>query len=497
MKDLVKQNIFTLIVIALYLAIVCFCVVWKFNPYLWFDEAGQFWIAKGLNHDSDALSPMGTMLDVIENNKYYNLDPGGFGILLHLWSFVSNNYIWLRLLPFIFFVGIVYGFYALAYHWTNNRNIALVISLFPLINSVLFPMAFEIRAYSMEALGVVLAVVALESLRQKISLPNLIRWSMVLSLFMLSRYSFIIVAFFASLYVLFLIFQSDESTQKKLIQCIIYALPLLITLAYIYFAALRFQNPDIEPLSYLEYAYLRYNPNRLKWGTDFVYILFLLSLSYIWFKSRTVQVLNKYTSLLYMTVCVNVMFLILSFIGKHPWDIQLNRCISIITLSLLTFSILCAEAFCSIEKHMDIKYLMLFLFILYFGNNNRKSFKPRNDTLQQISYIDLSNKKIYADRWESPCIRYQIEFGILKGKITDYPMNYHAQKGQTHGLGIGSEKKMPKEEWRKLQPTLHELANYDILFIPELYQYKQDRCDLWIPVDSTNPIIWIKKSIKN
>ncbi|MCI6324944.1 MAG: hypothetical protein MR787_07780 [Bacteroidales bacterium] len=497
MKIVTKHNLFLIIMIFLYVAITIFCIIWEFNPYLWFDEAGQFWIAKGLNHDSDALSPSGTILDVIENNKHYNLDPGGFGIILHLWSCVSNHYIWLRMLPFIFFGGIVYVFYYLAYHWTHNKNITLLVSLFPLISSVLFPMAFEVRAYSMEALGVTLSVVALTSLRQKVSLTNLLKWSVVLSFFMLSRYSFIIVAFFASLYVLFLILTSAESTRKKVVQCIVYALPFLITLVYIYFAALRYQNPDIEPLSYLKDSYLIYNPNKLKWDNNFIYILFLIGLSYLWFISWKIQRLNKYAPLLYLTVSVNIIFLILSLMGKHPWDIQSNRCISMITLSLLTIAMLCAELICRIDRVVDIKYLLLFLFVLYFGNTNRKVFKPRNDTLLQISHVDLYDKKIYADRWESPCLRYQIEYGILKGKIKDYPNNYYAQKGQKHGKGIGKENNLPSEEWRRMQPALNQLVNYDILFVPELSQYKQEECSFWEPIDSTKAIVWVKKPIEN
>ena len=52
--------------------------------YFWYDESGQFFLAKGLNHDSDPLAQPQGLLSALENNRYYNMDPGGFTILLYL-----------------------------------------------------------------------------------------------------------------------------------------------------------------------------------------------------------------------------------------------------------------------------------------------------------------------------------------------------------------------------------------------------------------------------
>jgi hypothetical protein len=84
---------YVLIVLGIYL--VTFAAISKnlFTPYLWLDEAGQFWISKGLNHQSPPLSKENGLNEVIINNKYKNLDPGGFSILLHFWTYVSNHYV--------------------------------------------------------------------------------------------------------------------------------------------------------------------------------------------------------------------------------------------------------------------------------------------------------------------------------------------------------------------------------------------------------------------
>ena len=64
-----------------------------FTPYLWYDEAGQFFISKGLNHDSNPMENEKGITYVVQNNSFYNMDPGGFSILLHFWSKISNSHI--------------------------------------------------------------------------------------------------------------------------------------------------------------------------------------------------------------------------------------------------------------------------------------------------------------------------------------------------------------------------------------------------------------------
>jgi len=151
------------------------------TPYLWFDEAGQFFISKGLNHNSIPYSHPNGLLSVIENNKHYNLDPGGFSVLLHFWSYISNYHIWLRLLPFIFFIGVVCSFIFLSYKWTNNLNIALLIGVIPILTPVVLAMGFEVRAYSMESLGTMLTIVALEHFKKDVTNKYLLVWSCIFS----------------------------------------------------------------------------------------------------------------------------------------------------------------------------------------------------------------------------------------------------------------------------------------------------------------------------
>lgn len=201
--------------------IVFFLAISKnlFTPYLWYDEAGQFWIAKGLNHDSEPFTAEKGVLDVIENNKYYNLDPGGFGILLHYWSFISNHHVWLRMLPFLFFIGVVLSFVYLSYLWTKNSKVAILMGLVAILSPKLLYMGFELRAYSMECLGTVMGIIALEKLNTGITYRKLLMWSCVFAFFMTSRYSEILILYIVSLDILYLITKSKLTlAQNKYLQ---------------------------------------------------------------------------------------------------------------------------------------------------------------------------------------------------------------------------------------------------------------------------------------
>lgn len=246
------------------------------SSFLWFDEAGQFWIAKGLNHDSDPMSPVGNVIDVIRNNRDYNLDPGGFGVLLHFWSMISNGHIWLRTLPFLFFIGTILSFVHLSYRWTKNKYIAVLMGFVPVFTNMIMREMFNIRAYSMEIMGVVVAVIAIDYIKEKVTPKRLLQFSLLISLFMTSRYSYIIVAFVASTYILWLIYKTDESNNKKLLMAGVYALPLLVTLTCIYFMALRYQNSGLEGLSYVD-CYVRSNPSILLKNSNLL-LLFNLGL---------------------------------------------------------------------------------------------------------------------------------------------------------------------------------------------------------------------------
>ena len=64
---------------------------WMGNELLDYDEAGQFWMSKGLHHYSAPYSECGSLKDALEYNRHYNMDPGGFTAILYFWSKISND----------------------------------------------------------------------------------------------------------------------------------------------------------------------------------------------------------------------------------------------------------------------------------------------------------------------------------------------------------------------------------------------------------------------
>lgn len=492
--QVVANKLFIPICIVVYFSIVGVNYMYKCDPYLWFDEAGQFWISKGLNHDSDPMSQSGSIVDVVINNQDYNLDPGGFGILLHFWSMVSNGYIWLRTLPYLFFICVILAVIYLSYRWTKNKYIAVLMGFVPIANSLISSTMFEIRAYSMEVLGVLTAIIIIDKLRKKITIKGLLLSSLIISFFMTSRYSFLIVAFVASTYVLYLILDSDFQKKTKFMMAFVYSVPIFITLIGLYFLALRWQNPGLQALSYL--PYLSKKPRLLIKSPNVSLLLKLLLILWIIVLVRGSSLYSKYIGLVYVTLATNALFLLLSVLGMHPWDSGTTRCISMMVLVLVSLIALLNELLSHFSRKIDIKYMLLVAILLQYVypelKNEKSSIKCRTNSLIEIQKIPYNkDARIYVDRWESPCMRYQFEYGAMKGRY-EYPENFVFAKMYKHGFVKKGEKKISKDEYYQSQPNLNDLLSFDVLIVPELYRNKPENCDKWESVNG-NDCVWYKK----
>jgi hypothetical protein len=422
---------------------------------LWFDESVQFWVSKGLNSDSEPFSKMGSVFDVIENNKYYNMDPGGFSVLLHFWTKISNHYFWLRILPFIFFLGIAITFIYLAYFWIKQFSTALLVGLSPIFYPMILNMGFEIRAYSMEALGSLLCIVCILQLNNKINNKKIVFWSFVLSFFILSRYAILISVFIASIFVIIAIIKQKTNFKKQVISIIIFLLPIFICILLVYNLSLKYQNPGLSAVSYLNY--LKYSPQKLLTFKALAYqlVIFLLILLYV-LRQKTPYIL-KYEKLLLFTILVNVLFLTLSIAGYYPWippfEFRSNRCISMITLVLLCISLAVAELVSfSFSKYSSMKHALIIftitVFVFYRKNNLRiKLYQTPSDsessveTNVQQEFQNQNNliskyNKIKIDFWLTPSVKYFYEYGSLKPlKFNNYPRKFTFENSGRHSPG--------------------------------------------------------------
>ena len=98
MKKAIRLALFLTLISALLL----FIFIGITNKSLTFDEAGQFWVSKGLNHFSPMNVSYGNVKDVWIQNRTWNLDPGGFSVIAYYWLQLSNSIVWIRLLPLLF-----------------------------------------------------------------------------------------------------------------------------------------------------------------------------------------------------------------------------------------------------------------------------------------------------------------------------------------------------------------------------------------------------------
>lgn len=138
---------------------------------LWYDEAGQFFISHGLNHWSEPLSSDGNLIDALTANHDYNQDPGGFTALLFFWVKISSEHVWLRLLPFLFFIGTIVFTCLLSFNILRNKQLAYASGLlvFALAGGTF---AHELRAYSMELCGLAYGLWMVLRFRKLPSLPQ-------------------------------------------------------------------------------------------------------------------------------------------------------------------------------------------------------------------------------------------------------------------------------------------------------------------------------------
>ena len=453
-----------------------------FSSYFDFDEAGQFWISKGLNHESAPFSETGGLSDVIINNHDYNLDPGGFSILLHFWSMVSDNYIWLRILPYFFFVLTIYFCYKFVNLKMENKVYVVTFCFLFFFLPHIWGAGLRLRAYSMEILGIVISLYNLQKMEMSFKTRTLMVTSLSLCFFMTSRYSFNIVAFTVSLCVLLLIIKQQFSWSKKILLYAGYSLPLLITLGFIYFFSLSYQNSNVGEVSYLQY--LSNDFTILLAPVSLFYFLIIGLECYLYFKLKSHA---QNSSIFFVTIVTNILFLLLSSFGLHPWDVLSSRCISMLTLTYL-----CLVLF--VFEFLEIKFsshrVPQIVFTLFFIISVLKIcflFKlDRQNTLTDIQTLNIENKRIFIDRWENPTMRYQFEYGELRG-LKNYPNNIFFLSKGNHRI---SDTKLPLNEWYQTQPGFNELSNYDILIAPELFSYRSDeqKQSIWKCINKYNRV---------
>lgn len=395
---------------------------------LWFDEAGQFFISKGLNHWSDPYAPYGQLSDVVANNAHYNMDPGGYGIILHYWSMISDNSVWLRTLSFLFFVaaGIFTALTCKLITTDNKISVASGLLIFALYCGT---QPFELRAYSMELCGVAYGLYIMYWLRDKNRVVTFFYASIALAFFLTSRYTMIVFAFIYSCFILFDVLKSERCTRLKLRIFIAYCVPLVITVTTIIILAMRVQNSSAAPLSYIDY--LNTKP----------ILLAVLALSAAIILSYKIQPAPT-RRIICVYVSINLIFASLGVAHKLPWVFSCNKggpFLLLLLLTLYTCGFMLMRKY-SRQRIIHLAYLGSVIFISLFFSFMYGSGPLSPTTYPEIDKIitqtpEIHNAPIiYVSHRSTPVIRYLYEKGALadKAETHNYVKRYRLLKSGPH-----------------------------------------------------------------
>lgn len=397
------------------------------NPWLSYDEADTFWCSMGLNQYSDALLPHSGLVDLVYNSKMYMVDPGGFNLLLHFWTYISCNIFFLRLLPLLFFLLSVVLIYKICMLKWKDSFLSCSIALMAFLWNVSAFKMCELRPYSMEMAGTLLATYQMMKYAPSLTYRRLLMLSVPMALFCSSRYGFILVAFAISLRILYLLYIENGINMTFAKKVLVYSFPLIISVLTLYCVMMSVQNATVVPLSYMDYLG---NYPLLLYLSCFS-LLFILNVAIV--INKVVKKQNV-SELQILSVIVTLVFFVFSLLNKYPWDIYRTLSATILIALSLSF-----EFVGRLKAGVVLKVLVLYVFVR--ASNDAINF-PGYHGPQEKEYSEFvdymttrhGDEKIFVSMIMNPGVRYLYEYGALKNrqKLDNYPEGFYLQKGGQH-----------------------------------------------------------------
>ncbi len=245
-------------VVALFIIIVAITGLYlrfgRLDHDLWFDEAGQFWIAKGQNHYNLDVRD-GGLLQLFLNNREHNLDPPLFGLILRSWSSVNTSIIWLRILPGIFGLLTVIYIYKSLKLLNINRSVSIPISLLALVSFSFVDYAQELRAYSLGMFSTTaIFYYLLMYLLTRKNITNLIKLIIFTIIGISTQYNQWLLLPIISI---FIFIKDYQSKKRNYLATFLFLIPIILVLGIIYYGQTKYQLGGFS----LEYL------NKYKLGT--------------------------------------------------------------------------------------------------------------------------------------------------------------------------------------------------------------------------------------
>ncbi len=415
---MIRRVLETFLYLGFGLSLILFLYNGLINPHLSYDEAGQFWLGKGLNHFSKLNAEYGSLSDVLKENRTFNLDPGGFSVIAFVWLKISHTIYWIRLLPLIFTGFSLYFFYKILRLLDLRINEALLICLYFFISKSLVEFSFTFRAYSMEMAGTLMSLyLLLKNYSNPISTSNLIRLSIVFNIFIWSRYGFIInILAINSLFLGIIISnkQIDFSFFKK--YGLIVVLPLLISVFIIYYLELVYHIHANPVPMYQKNFTLKYHSFWEMFKVNFFsirglpfFIFIILFLTNFLFSF--IKIMKELKFIFLWMIFTHIFSIVFSFIGFYPWFIKGRWGLTLEFISLFAAVLICIKWL----KELEAKYgwvsrfkisILLIISIVLF---NIISFSAENKCVYFLERVSQSSIQIAIVNWYlTPSAKYHI-----------------------------------------------------------------------------------------
>lgn len=394
--------------------IICIgrCVQNLDTPTLWFDESGQFYMAKGMHHWSAPGTPDGSIADVIYNNARYNLDPGGFTLLLRWWSMVDNGHIWLRALPLLFWLMAIALTAGLVRRLTGDYLWgALTGLLLFTIPRGIYP--FLLRPYSMELAGIIAGALLVFYVRERPDWRRILTASVILSVFSTARYAGIMAIFVDCCFILYFILKSADS--RRWMKAAMFAALPAMTVALCYLLSMRIQYQGGELPSYIPLLSRDLTP--LRSLRAIALYAFIIIMGLLWKRQS-----SESKIMFLLMVSTQVMFIGLSLAGLQPWILWAPK--GGFLMALLMISMMIA-VYPAAKRHRwtpPVAAIIITTFIAASSLRPSPLSRPEDDyphyrTYDELQRIDLSAyPAIYTSFCSTPEIRYLFEYGAMSDR---------------------------------------------------------------------------------
>jgi Predicted membrane protein len=424
------------------------------DPNLWFDESGQFWMARGLNHFSAPLSADGSLYDVVQSNRRFNLDPGGFTLLLHYWLGVGNDPAWLRTLPLLFLAATLYFLILAADELTGSLPAAIAaaaVCLAPF--DMVLSYGFELRPYSMEAAGVVAAFYFLIRAAGRPTPGNLWRLGLACSFFLTSRYSFVIAV--AAVCPVLLLLAFRRSLRRFVTAGYGFYGPVACAALAVWLLSLSHQDPGGATPYYVRGFVLlgkslpqilelvRVNLFSAQGLPYTVLVAALPLLGYARLERLTGVRQESLRAAWLFLVGFQAVSIALSALGKYPWRLDTRWNISLQALAVIAAMVLSALLAGYLRRRLPqragrwVKPLAVGILLVVAIGATDKKVHFSNDVL--YSYLlslgepRLAQSQIFVGYFASPSVRYLFEYGPLKDRRDMYPGHFSFESREEFG----------------------------------------------------------------